>query len=73
MFLKKKPEYPSLPEPPTPSEILEDLSKAGPDDIVFTADINGLDLETSGQGFPVLAGRFQVTSLFPQNSLLQHV
>ena len=59
MFLKKKAEFPNLPEPPTPEELLKDLSKAGPDDIVFTADINGLDLENHCQGFPVLAGRFQ--------------
>jgi len=62
MFLIKKPEYPSLPEPPTSEELLEDLKVAGPDDIVFTSDIIGLDIENYTQGYPVLAGRFQALS-----------
>lgn len=43
MFRRKSPDFPALPEPPKPEELLEDLAKAGPDDIVFTVDLNALN------------------------------
>ena len=51
-----------LPQPPSAQDILEDLDKAGPDDVVFTIDIAQFDLETNpkpGQDFQ-LKKRFEV-------------
>ena len=52
------------PKPPTPEEILEDLEKALPDDIVFTANIAQLNADI-GAEIPLsrsfkLTNRFQV-------------
>lgn len=52
-----------LPQPPSAQDILEDLDKAGPDDVVFTIDIAQFDLETNpkpGQDFQ-LKKRFEST------------
>ena len=40
MFRKKGVQTPALPEPPSVEALLEDLAKAGPDDIVFTVDLS---------------------------------
>ena len=57
MFGKKSSEI-ELPVPPNPEEILEDLSKAGPDDIVFTTEISS-DLDPLPRTYN-LTKRFQV-------------
>ena len=57
MFGKKSSEI-ELPAPPNPEEILEDLSKAGPDDIVFTTEISS-DLDPLPRTYN-LTKRFQV-------------
>ena len=62
MFGKKssRPEE-ELPLPPTTEEILEDLQKAGPDDVVFTTNIGDLsaNLDSASRNFQ-LQKRFQV-------------
>ena len=57
MFGKKSSEI-ELPAPPNAEEILEDLSKAGPDDIVFTTEIS-CDLDPLPRTYN-LTKRFQV-------------
>jgi hypothetical protein len=62
MFRKKGAEVPALPEPPSVEAILEDLARAGPDDIVFTVDLSDpqqLLTEVSGNNFE-LPKRFKV-------------
>ena len=58
MFGGRKSSQLELPCPPTAQEILEDLDKAGPDDVVFTTEISA-DLEPSPHNFS-LTKRFQV-------------
>ena len=63
-IIGKKPE--ELPQPPSAQDILEDLDKAGPDDVVFTIDIAQFDLENlivPGRNFQ-LKKRFQVSWCF---------
>ena len=57
--LRKSPELEVPPCPPTAEEILEDLEKAGPDDVVFTTEINATDLDPLPNTFN-LTKRFQV-------------
>ena len=62
MFGKKAPPSEPCPLPPTAEEILQDLEKAGPDDVVFTTEISELgtaDLEHVGRDFG-LKKRFEV-------------
>ena len=62
MFRKKGAEVPALPEPPSVEAILEDLARAGPDDVVFTVDLSDpqqLLAEVSGNNFE-LPKRFKV-------------
>ena len=58
MFGGRKSSQLELPCPPTAQEILEDLDKAGPDDVVFTTEISA-DLEPLPHNFS-LTKRFQV-------------
>ena len=53
-----------LPLPPSTQEILEDLQKAGPDDVVFTTNIGDLsaNLDQASRHFQ-LQKRFQVIFL----------
>ena len=64
MFGKKTSEI-ELPVPPNPEEILEDLSKAGPDDIVFTTEISS-DLDPLPRTYN-LTKRFQVRVHFRES------
>ena len=57
--LRKSPELEVPPCPPTAEEIIEDLEKAGPDDVVFTTEINATDLDPLPHTFN-LTKRFQV-------------
>ena len=52
----------TLPIPPSSEEILEDLNKAGPDDVVFTTNISDLsvNLDQASRHFQ-LQKRFQTT------------
>ena len=61
MFGKKTSPEEELPVPPTTEEILEDLNKAGPDDVVFTTNIGDLsaNLDSASRNFQ-LQKRFQV-------------
>ena len=57
--LRKSTELEVPPCPPTAEEIIEDLEKAGPDDVVFTTEINATDLDPLPNTFN-LTKRFQV-------------
>ena len=57
--LRKSTELEVPPCPPTAEEIIEDLQKAGPDDVVFTTEINATDLDPLPNTFN-LTKRFQV-------------
>ena len=63
MFGLKKSSNPEeeLPLPPSTEDILEDLKKAGPDDVVFTTNIGDLsaNLDQASRSFQ-LQKRFQV-------------
>ena len=61
MFGIKSKTEEELPEPPKTEEILEDLQKAGPDDVVFTTNIGDLsaNLDSASRNFQ-LQKRFQV-------------
>ena len=63
MFGLKKSSNPeeTLPNPPSTEDILEDLNKAGPDDVVFTTNIADLsaNLDQTSRNFQ-LQKRFQV-------------
>jgi len=58
--LRKSTELEVPPCPPTAEEIIEDLEKAGPDDVVFTTEINATDLDPLPNTFN-LTKRFQTT------------
>ena len=63
MFGKKKSSENPLPQPPTAEEILQDLEKAGPDDVVFTTEISALSCEKTLDSVPrdfALKKRFEV-------------
>ena len=64
MFGLKKSSNPeeTLPIPPSSEDILEDLNKAGPDDVVFTTNISDLsvNLDQASRHFQ-LQKRFQTT------------
>ena len=61
--LRKSTELEVPPCPPTAEEIIEDLEKAGPDDVVFTTEINATDLDPLPNTFN-LTKRFQVCRVF---------
>ena len=69
MFGLKKSSNPeeTLPNPPSTEDILEDLNKAGPDDVVFTTNIADLsaNLDQASRNFQ-LQKRFQVINSLAQ-------
>jgi len=71
MFGLKKSSNPeeTLPNPPSTEDILEDLNKAGPDDVVFTTNIADLsaNLDQASRNFQ-LQKRFQTTKERSSNS-----
>lgn len=72
MFGLKKSSNPeeTLPNPPSTEDILEDLNKAGPDDVVFTTNIADLsaNLDQTSRNFQ-LQKRFQTTKERSSNSI----
>ena len=60
----------TLPIPPSSEDILEDLNKAGPDDVVFTTTISDLsvNLDQASRHFQ-LQKRFQTTKERSSNSI----
>lgn len=75
MFGLKKSSNPEeeLPLPPSTEDILEDLRKAGPDDVVFTTNIGDLsaNLDQASRSFQ-LQKRFQTTKERSSNSTEEH-
>jgi len=75
MFGLKKSSNPEeeLPLPPSTEDILEDLKKAGPDDVVFTTNIGDLsaNLDQASRSFQ-LQKRFQTTKERSSNSTEEH-
>ena len=69
-FKKSSNSEETLPIPPSSEDILEDLNKAGPDDVVFTTNISDLsvNLDQASRHFQ-LQKRFQTTKERSSNSI----
>jgi hypothetical protein len=74
MFGKKSPAE-ELPQPPNAEEILDDLKRAEPDDVVFTTDIASLSSADHLEHIPrdfKLSKRFQVILFSIFNNKICH-